>query len=215
MYAVGHLALAYLTGKAATNTFKVRMEIPLVLALSVLPDIDFLLTGVQHRGPTHSIIILALPLIALAIYKRKTSIPYIAAILQHLASDILNASGIQLLWPLSAKFYGVAITASVDISAEWALFLASTIVLAKTGDLKALITGSGWENLALLIPINSIFSPLFLHIPIIITTLLYIPHIILLSILILPFLNTILKKTHSLKSGNSPSAIPKNPKTQQ
>lgn len=215
MYAVGHLALAYLAGKTASRALKTRIEIPLILALSILPDIDFLLTGVTHRGPTHSIILIAPLLLPLAYYKKKASIPYIAAILQHLAADLLGTGGIQLLWPLSTGFFGLPITQSLDNAAEWTLFLASIAVLTKTGDLKTLITkDSSWLNFALIIPVNSIFSPLFLHIPIRIPTWLYIPHYILLIILTLALLNTIWKKIgEQHKRHHNPSTISKNPQT--
>ena len=60
-FAVGHMALAYLLGKASAKLLKVNINIPLILFLSIIPDIDilfdFLFNSDMHRGPTHSIIV--------------------------------------------------------------------------------------------------------------------------------------------------------------
>jgi membrane-bound metal-dependent hydrolase YbcI (DUF457 family) len=64
MFAVGHMSIAYLLGKGSSKALKTKIFIPLLLVLSILPDIDIVydyLTGAEiHRGPTHSIIIAAL-----------------------------------------------------------------------------------------------------------------------------------------------------------
>ena len=54
MFAVGHLALGYITGKVADILLKVKSNIFLLLLVSVIPDIDILIPALEHRGPTHN-----------------------------------------------------------------------------------------------------------------------------------------------------------------
>jgi membrane-bound metal-dependent hydrolase YbcI (DUF457 family) len=58
------MGLAYLIAKASGKLLKVNFNIPLVLVLSILPDIDiifqFFLKSDIHRGPTHSIVVATL-----------------------------------------------------------------------------------------------------------------------------------------------------------
>ena len=73
MFAVGHMALSYIVGKLSAKPLGVNLNIPLVLTLSVLPDIDLLIPMLEHGGPAHSIVlysIIALPMIL--IWRRKT-----------------------------------------------------------------------------------------------------------------------------------------------
>ncbi len=51
MYAVGHFALGYLTGKVAAKSLDVKINLPLLFLASVFPDIDILIPGLVHRGP--------------------------------------------------------------------------------------------------------------------------------------------------------------------
>ena len=66
MLAVGHMALAYLLGKPTAKFLKVSANVPILMVLSILPDIDILFEGyVMHRGPTHSVVVAALAFIPL------------------------------------------------------------------------------------------------------------------------------------------------------
>jgi membrane-bound metal-dependent hydrolase YbcI (DUF457 family) len=56
MFAVGHIALGYLSGKAASKLLDARINVQLLFFASIVPDVDFLL-GLEHRGPTHSLIL--------------------------------------------------------------------------------------------------------------------------------------------------------------
>ena len=72
MFSVGHLAFGYLSGRASSKLLNVNINIPLLFLVSILPDIDLLIPGVEHRGPTHSMIVLCtLSLPALMIYKKR------------------------------------------------------------------------------------------------------------------------------------------------
>ena len=57
MFAVRHLALGYLTGRVGGRLLNVNPNIFLLLLASVMPNIDLLTSGLEHRGPTHSLII--------------------------------------------------------------------------------------------------------------------------------------------------------------
>ena len=75
MFAVGHLALGYITGKSSLKILKSNIDIPLIFTLSILPDIDLLIPRLAHRGPTHSIItitLVSLPLLIIYRKKRET-----------------------------------------------------------------------------------------------------------------------------------------------
>ena len=83
MFAVGHMALAYLLGKGSSKALHTKINIPILLVLSILPDSDIIydfLTGAEiHRGPTHSIIFAAIVFIPIFIHYRKTAIPYFSS----------------------------------------------------------------------------------------------------------------------------------------
>jgi membrane-bound metal-dependent hydrolase YbcI (DUF457 family) len=81
------MAIAYLLGKGSSKALRVKLNIPILLVLSLLPDIDIVydfLTGTQiHRGPTHSIVVATLAFIPIFILYRKTAIPYFLALISH------------------------------------------------------------------------------------------------------------------------------------
>ncbi|MGE5637644.1 MAG: metal-dependent hydrolase [Chloroflexota bacterium] len=73
MFAVGHMALAYLLSKTSAKGLKVNVIVPAVFVLSIIPDIDILFGGEFHRGPTHSsIVALVIFIPFFIIYRRKT-----------------------------------------------------------------------------------------------------------------------------------------------
>jgi len=81
-----------------------------MFVLSVLPDIDLCLPGIQHRGPTHSIIVLVtFLLLFLMLFRKKLLIPYFVAVFQHSVADFLTWGRIQLFWPISKTWSGTSI----------------------------------------------------------------------------------------------------------
>ena len=53
LFAVGHMSLAYLLGKGSAKWLKVKINIPLIMVLSILPDADIIadkLTGSSCIG---------------------------------------------------------------------------------------------------------------------------------------------------------------------
>jgi len=75
LFAVGHMAIAYLLGKGSSKALRVKLNIPILLVLSILPDIDIIydfLTGSEiHRGPTHSIVVATVAFIPIFHYLPK------------------------------------------------------------------------------------------------------------------------------------------------
>ncbi len=166
-FAVGHLALGYILGKSASSPLRVNINIPLVLTLAVIPDIDFLFEpALTHRGPLHSVIILTLIFIPFFMVYRKLAFPYFLAIVQHsLIGDLVGGGHLQLLWPLSNSYYGLVIPTVTIIILEWVLFLFSMLVMAKTGDLHRFFHPSK-SNLLLVIPLATTIAPVVFSYPI-------------------------------------------------
>lgn len=181
MYAVGHLALGYLTGKATGKLLDINPNISLLFLASVIPDIDLLIPGLQHRGPTHSITISILIFIPLVIHYGKKAIPYFVALTQHsLIGDYLTSGGIQLLWPLnSIHYYGPAIEvmSPTNILLEWIFFLISFTILLKTRDTRILFQTHP-SNLALFVAMFTVLLPILISFPISVPAALIIPHLI-------------------------------------
>ena len=173
----------------------------MLLAASVLADIDLLIPGLEHRGPTHSIILLTLLLIPALIRYRKKAIPYYVALIQHpLIGDFLTGGqGIQLLWPITMDSYGLGICMEtlVGVSLEWALFIGCIAIMLKTKDAQILFQ-SHQSNLILTLPAAALLLPTLFGFPWHIPPELIIPHLTYLTIFtisILKDLITILKKT--------------------
>lgn len=221
MLAVGHMAIAYLLGKGSSKALRVKLNIPILLVLSILPDIDIIydfLTGSEiHRGPTHSIVVAALAFIPLFIIYRKKAIPYFFALISHpLIGDFLIGGKLQLFWPLSTNEYGlhelgsynIQITDPVNIVTEILLFTLATLVLYKTGDWKAFFT-SNKTNLVLIIPIATVLLPSTigypLNAPLLLTqptlALAHLFYLVLFSIAVLKTLSSMYRKRfqHSSK----------------
>ena len=202
------MALAYLLGKASAKLLKVNLNIPLILVLSVIPDIDilfdFLLKSEIHRGPTHSIITAILVFIPFFVLYRQKVTPYFAALASHsLIGDFLIGGQIQLLWPLSTNEFGlhelgfpyINIYNPINIALEFTLFAIALIVMLKTRDLFHFFRNNKL-NLILIIPIFTVLLPTFVGYPLRVPILLVLPHLfylVLFSISVLIVLRRILK----------------------
>jgi len=165
------MAIAYLLGKGTSKGLRLKLNIPILLVLSILPDIDiiydFLTGSAIHRGPTHSIIVAALAFIPIFVIFRKKAIPYFLALISHpLIGDFLVGGRLQLFWPLSTNQYGlhelggpyIDIFSPVNIILELSLFVLATIVLYKTGDWKVFFS-SNKTNLILILPVATVLLP--------------------------------------------------------
>jgi len=183
------MALAYLLGKGSAKLLKVSLNIPLILVLSVIPDIDiifdFLFKSEIHRGPTHSIIVAILVFIPFFVLCWQKAMPYFAALASHsLIGDFLIGGQVQLLWPLSTSEFGlhesgfiyINIYNPINITLEFTLFAIALIVMLKTRDLFKFFRNSKL-NLILVIPIFTVLLPTFLGYPLSVPMLLVVPHL--------------------------------------
>jgi hypothetical protein len=190
MYAVGHFALGYLTGKLAGKSLGVKINIPLIFLASVLPDIDLMVPGLEHRGPLHSVIVFSIVFLPIfAVYKKKAA-PYFVAVIQHiLIGDYLIGGNLQLLWPLTANTYGFSIEAAslTHIALEWSLFLISMVFMLKTRDIFFLFKPHS-SNTILAIPVMTVLLPTLISFPLYVPLSLLIPHIVYLILLAIPLL---------------------------
>jgi membrane-bound metal-dependent hydrolase YbcI (DUF457 family) len=183
-FAIGHIALAYLLGKASAKLLKVNLNIPLILVLSIIPDIDilfdFLFNSEIHRGPTHSIIVAIVVFIPFFVLYRKRATPYFAALASHsLIGDFLIGGQLQLLWPLSTNefgFTGINIYHPINIALEFTLFAVALVVMLKTRDLFHFFRNNKL-NLILIIPIFTVLLPTFVGYPLSVPILLVLPHL--------------------------------------
>ncbi len=183
------MALAYLLGKGFGKLLKVNINIPLILVLSIIPDIDivfsFLLKSDIHRGPTHSIIVAILAFIPFFFFYRQRATPYFAALASHsLIGDFFIGGQLQLLWPLSTSEFGlyelgfpyINIYNPINIALEFTLFIIATVIMFKSRDIYRFFRNSKL-NLILAIPIFTVLLPTFASYPLSVPLLLVLPHL--------------------------------------
>jgi membrane-bound metal-dependent hydrolase YbcI (DUF457 family) len=189
-FAVGHFGLAYLLGIGLAKVLKTYVNIPILLVLSILPDVDliydFFMKTEIHRGPTHSIIIAILAFIPFFILYRKKAIPYFAALSSHsLIGDFLVAGHVQLLWPLNEHEFCIhcdlglpyiGVHSQLNIALELTLFTLTLIILLKTKDIYLFFRNSK-TNLLLAIPILTVLLPSLLSFPVYVPFTLLLPHL--------------------------------------
>jgi membrane-bound metal-dependent hydrolase YbcI (DUF457 family) len=205
-FAVGHMALAYLLGKASAKLLKVNLNIPLILVLSIIPDIDilfdFLFNSYIHRGPTHSIIVAIVVFIPFFVLYRQKAVPYFAALASHsLIGDFLIGGQLQLLWPLFTNEFGahelgfpyINIYASISIALEFTLFAVALVVMLKTRDLFHFFRNNKL-TLILIIPIFTVLLPTFASYPLHVPSLLILPHLFYLVIFSIAVLLVLFRK---------------------
>ncbi|MGB9853553.1 MAG: metal-dependent hydrolase [Candidatus Bathyarchaeales archaeon] len=175
------MALGYLSGKTSGELLKAKVNLPLIFMLSVAPDIDLLFPlFIQHRGPTHSIIMAFVVFVPFFVVYRRKAIPYFAAFVQHsLIGDYVAGGNVQLLWPVTGRYFGVAIgiESPINITLEWVFFLASMILMVKMGDLAVLLQPHN-SNLILAVPTFTVLLPTFLCFPLYVPVWLILPHLI-------------------------------------
>jgi len=161
----------------------VSVNIPLLFVVSVIPDIDLSIPGLEHRGPTHSLIFFFLFLPA-SVLHGKRAVPYFIALAQHsLIGDYLTGGGIQLLWPLTLHWYGVGIRilSLFNILIEWTFFLTSLTIMLNTKDAWFLFQHHP-SNLLLSIPVLTVLLPPFFSFPLYVPLGLIIPHLTYLTL---------------------------------
>lgn len=200
MYAIGHFALGYLTGKLTGKALNVQINLPLLFLASVIPDIDIVIPGLIHRGPLHSVLVLYLLFMPLILIYKKRAAPYFIAVISHvLIGDYLVGGDLQLLWPITTNTYGLQIgmTSLIHVALEWSLFLTAILLMVKTRDIFSLFKQNS-SKMILSIPAMTVLLPTLAEFPLIVPISLVIPHIffiILLTVSIIIDLKIILTKT--------------------
>jgi membrane-bound metal-dependent hydrolase YbcI (DUF457 family) len=190
MFAVGHLALGYLSGKATSKLLNVNMNISIIFVASIIPDIDKLMPYFAHRGATHSAFISVLVFLPAFLLYGKQAAPYFAALTSHsLIGDYLTDGGVQLLWPMSQHWYGggIEVTSLNNILLESISFLAFLTVMLSSKDVLVLFQRHP-TNFLLLIPAVSVLTPTIFSFPLYPPTALLLPHLIYLAFFTIPVL---------------------------
>jgi membrane-bound metal-dependent hydrolase YbcI (DUF457 family) len=165
MYAIGHFALGYLAAKGTSKALKTKINLPLVFAVSVLPDIDLALgylTGMHHRVITHSLITYTIILIPFLLLYGKRALPYYAAVLTHSLIGDFFTGGLGLFWPITDNWYGILNiqpTDLISVVAELVLFAATLAIMFKTKELQSLLKPSR-NSLWLFIAFVAVLGPL-------------------------------------------------------
>lgn len=182
--------MGYLCGKATSKLLNMNVNVPLLFLASVISDIDLLIPGLEHRGPTHSPIIISLLFLPTFLIYGKRVTPYFIATIQHsILGDYLAGGGIQLLWPATLNWYGIGfeITSLTNILIEWTFFLTSLTIMHKTKDTWTLFQHHP-SNLLLSIPVFTVLLPTLLSFPLSVPLELIIPHLAYLTIFALSIL---------------------------
>ena len=167
MFAVGHFALGYLTGKPTSKGLKVKLNMPLLLLASIAPDTDLVLerffpSVFQHRVEVHSLLFITAIMVPFFVIYRKKALPYYAALLSHVLIGDFFTGGVALLWPFTTHFYGVYtinVNDPLSLSVELALFAISLPMMIYSKDLQALLKPHKL-NLVLIVPGLAILVPL-------------------------------------------------------
>ncbi len=167
MFAIGHFALGYLTGKSSSKALKTKINLPLLLAASVLPDVDLLLEGAfpslfMHRGPTHSVITITLLIIPFFILYKKQALPYYAAFLSHPLIGDLFTGGAEILWPVSQHWFSylnINVESLPNVLMELSLFAITLPIMYKTGELQELLHSEKYRC-PILIAFGAILGPM-------------------------------------------------------
>jgi len=206
------MALGYLLGKASAKPLKLNPNVPVLMVLSILPDIDIIF-GLEgfHRGPTHSVVTAFLVFLPFFVFYRQNALPYFLAFVSHgLIGDLLVGGNLQLFWPIRdtlvfmpAPFPMISITSRLNVALESALFLLALVVMVKSKDF-LLFFRRRLSNLVLVIPIFTVLLPTVIGYPLDVPILLVPTHLFFLvlftvSVLILFFSALGLKGRHNMQ----------------
>jgi len=168
------------------------LNVPFIITLSVIPDIDLLIPMVRHRGPTHSLLVELFLLLPLLLLLRRRALPYILALTQHSVIGDYIAGQTQLFWPITAASYGLGmdIEGQQNLAVEWIAFTASIILMLETKDFHTL-QQQHTLNLTLSIPTFTVMLPATLSIPLHVPLSLMPPHLFFSSLFLLSIIRSL------------------------
>jgi membrane-bound metal-dependent hydrolase YbcI (DUF457 family) len=168
MFAIGHFAIGYLTGKASSKLLNVKLNLPLLFAVSVIPDIDLILqpldqTFFMHRGAMHSIILLSTLMSPFLVRYGKQAVPYLVVLLSHSLIGDFFTGGFEMLWPLSDGWFGgdfIGMASPANVAIELALFAVAAPIMFKTKDLLTMQVGK-FKYVSLVVCLGALAGPMF------------------------------------------------------
>lgn len=135
MYPLGHISLAYILSHLISKRTGEKPNFLLISIFSLAPDLDFIL-NIEHRGPTHSILLAILIFVPIiSIYRRGWIL--LASLLSHpIIGDYLTSYGCKLLWPLSNAWFRAEFIPNLVPELAFEITLASVMVLLKRREVK-------------------------------------------------------------------------------
>lgn len=155
MYRSGHLGISLVLFAPIGYLFATEGE-PLaavitggvMLWLATLPDVDQRISGMPHRGPTHSLLFAVLVGGAvssgadqlsdgLEVLQRAGGQEFwffvgVAGVCAHLVGDLLTPAGVNLLWPWNRQF-SLQVTRADSTIANYGLLLLGVLALGVVG----------------------------------------------------------------------------------
>jgi len=157
LYLLGHMALGYLFAWVVARGRRQTLVVWVALTAAVLPDFDLLFGGfgLAHETYTHSLVVWA-PMVLLLVTWRSGSLPYVAALLQHIVVGDFLIGSIPLLLPLSGAGFGLGLgmPSMPDALIEFSSLLIMVVVMVRSGDLRRLMSGSR-EGALMVVPLVS------------------------------------------------------------
>jgi len=186
------MSVAYLLTRGINRGRWKSMSIPIVWVCSLLPDLDLLIPGVRHMGPTHSIIFAIIAFLPLFIYKKDEVLPYFLGYASHtILGDLITNYGTWFLWPLTQRRFSIALPfifrRTFSTNLELALFGFFAIIFIATRDYEKIIYSNNMSPF-LLIPFVALLVPLVFKFPIPVPLPLIPPHLILMAVVIKPLI---------------------------
>jgi membrane-bound metal-dependent hydrolase YbcI (DUF457 family) len=151
-------------GKVISRLTGHEMNIPLVWLLSVVPDVDLLVRGLSHRGPSHSVVLALVVFAPFLFFRFRKSVVYFAVLAAHsLVGDYFTGE-VMLLWPFSNDYFYfyevISMGSPLEVYLELALFIVFLGVFGFMGDFKRLLN-EGAESLLLLMPLGALVGSLY------------------------------------------------------
>ena len=117
MYLPGHMALGFFSGFLYKKITGKDFNLIVIWIFSLLPDLDLLVPGLVHRGPTHSVVVVLL-VFAIVLFLYRDGVPYVVSLLSHsLIGDYFTANGCQLFWPFNGAWFSYRYALSPSSSA--------------------------------------------------------------------------------------------------
>jgi hypothetical protein len=166
MFFLGHMVWGYIFGRISASALKIRVNIPLLLFVAILPDLDIYLSelGITHRTVTHSLLFWLPISIVLLVVFRLSVVPYIVSIIQHIVFGDFIVNVTPWFWPWKSMFgLGFDLFSMVNITIETLGLILFVTYSYTNGDLR-LILSKEKGTLISLLPILSLMLLPFLYI---------------------------------------------------